>query len=295
MLKMVSMKTSEKTSVLSSLFGTLTGYSKSTQSGEVRWLSPAELVANAGQPRKDFDQTALQTLADSIAAQGMLLPIVARKIDGDKYEIIAGERRFRASQIAKLERIPVIVREVQDDSHQYELALIENLQRENLNIMEEAKAYQHLVDNHSYTQDAIATLVGKSRSHVANILRLLSLPEPVLALLNQGKITMGHAKVLVGHAQAERIANKIVEEGLNVRQVEEMVKPRSPMQQVGTTSTGKAVNHDLAELAQMLSSNFNSKVTLRASGEASGNIIISYDSLDQLDNILQLLNKCTSK
>ncbi|NJS14917.1 MAG: ParB/RepB/Spo0J family partition protein [Sphingopyxis sp.] len=177
-----------------------------------------------GQPRRHFDEAAIEELADSIRVRGLLQPILVRAApDGSGYQLVAGERRWRAAQRAGLHDIPALVRSF-DDSATYEIALVENIQREDLTAIEEALGYRRLIGDYGHSVDALGRLVGKSRSHIANLLRLLDLPEPVQALVADGSLAMGHARALIGHADAELLARRVVAEGLSVRAVEALVR-----------------------------------------------------------------------
>ncbi|HEY4124224.1 MAG TPA: ParB/RepB/Spo0J family partition protein, partial [Rhizomicrobium sp.] len=190
---------------------------KSTRTMPVAFLKP-----NPNQPRKNFAEAELEDLANSIREKGILQPILVRPIKGvsDSFEIVAGERRWRAAQRAKLHDVPVVIREM-EDSEAFELAIVENVQREDLNAIEEASAYHELIDRFHYTQEQIAKEVGKSRSHVANTVRLLRLPDSVKAMVRDGKLTAGHARTLIGAPDAEARAKAIVEASLNVREAEQ--------------------------------------------------------------------------
>ena len=197
----------------------------------MRTVPVAFLRPNRFQPRKTFQAEELQDLANSISEKGVLLPILVRPVAGEanQFEIVAGERRWRAAQMAKLHDVPVVVREM-TDSELLELAIIENVQRADLNAIEEAAAYQELIDRFGYTQEKLAQEVGKSRSHIANTLRLLKLPDAVKAMVRDGRLTAGHARTLIGLPDAEARAREIVEGGLNVRQAEQRsaTKPAKP-------------------------------------------------------------------
>ena len=188
-------------------------------------LSISDLVSNKFQPRKFFDEDNLQDLTNSIKERGIIQPIIVRKSsdNNSKYEIIAGERRWLAAQKAGLHEVPVVIADV-DDLKSLEFAIIENVQRNDLNAIEEARGYQRLIEEFSYDQEKVAEFIGKSRSHIANSLRLLALPETVLKLIQIKKLTPGHAKILVGLENAEFVANKIIEKNLSVRQAENFVK-----------------------------------------------------------------------
>ena len=188
-------------------------------------VSISELLSNKFQPRKIFDEDSLKDLANSIKERGIIQPIIVRKSsdDSSKYEIIAGERRWLAAQKAGLHEVPVVITDV-DDLKSLEFAIVENVQRNDLNAVEEARGYQRLIEEFSYDQEKVAQFIGKSRSHIANFLRLLNLPETVLKLVETQKLTPGHAKILVGLNNAEFAANKIIEKNLSVRQSEKFIK-----------------------------------------------------------------------
>ncbi len=236
------------------------------------------------QPRKDMDTNALEELAASIKQHGIMQPIIVRKISDNRFEIIAGERRWRASQIAGLDKIPCIVRDVDDEST-IAMALIENIQREDLNAMEEAVAMQRLQSEFELTQQQVAEAVGKSRSAVANLLRLLQLDEPVRLLLERGDIDMGHARSLLAlplEIQSQ-VAREVSAKGLSVRQTEQLVK-RS--QQPQKTVTSKTKDVDVLRLQEQLSESLGAKVTIKQSNKGGGELAISYASLDEFEGIL---------
>jgi ParB family chromosome partitioning protein len=215
-------------------------------------------------------------------------------VGGGRYEIIAGERRFRASLLAKLAEVPVIIREV-DDAQALELALIENIQRADLNPLEEAAGYQRLMDEFRYTQEKLASVVGKSRSHIANLVRLLDLPEGVKKLVDGGKLSMGHARALVMARHPEMLAAKIVEEGLNVRQAEALVGQQGGSS--GKTKPAKDTpqgrlplkSDEVREIEGMLAENLGLKVVLNTRSAKSGDVVISYQTLAELDEVLRRL------
>ncbi|MDE3016826.1 MAG: ParB/RepB/Spo0J family partition protein [Pseudomonadota bacterium] len=267
-----------------------------TASG-VYTLALSKLHSGAYQPRTQFSDAALSELAESIRANGVMQPIIVRPSarQKDKYEIVAGERRWRAAQLAALEEIPVIIREI-PDKQALELALVENVQRQDLSPLEEAGGYQRLIEEFSYTQEELATTIGKSRSHVANLLRLLSLPEEVKALLDGGQLTMGHARALIGAPNSVELAREIVRKGFNVRQAEELgrvaqghEKRTSPRERSGGSAReGAPKDPDILALEATLSENLGLKVSINDRGQ-SGEIVIAYDSLAQLDDILKRL------
>ncbi|GMN02481.1 ParB/RepB/Spo0J family partition protein [Erythrobacter sp. MTPC3] len=256
-------------------------------------LSVASISPLPGNPRKHFDEGALDELAASIAKRGVIQPIIVRPKSNGKYELVAGERRWRAAQRARLHEIPALVREL-DDREVMALALIENLQREDLNPVEEARAYQRLADQEGMTQAEIARMVEKSRSHVANIQRLLGLPGAVLDLVEGGKLSMGHARALIGHEDAATIAKRAVNDNLSVREIEKMVRKVAKSVK-GTTPTsdegdGGANNADIAAVQNHLEEFLGLPVRIKADADPrTGSISIRYASLDQLDLVCQRL------
>lgn len=256
-------------------------------------LPIASISPLPGNPRKHFDETALEELAASIASRGVIQPIIVRPKANGKYELVAGERRWRAAQKARLHEMPALVREL-SDREVMALALIENLQREDLNPVEEARAYQRLADDEGMTQAEIARMVEKSRSHVANIQRLLGLPEAVLDLVEGGKLSMGHARALVGHDDAADLARQAVNDNLSVREIEKLVRkvakqvgvakePSSPVSAAGEDADIVAVQRHLEEFLGL-------KVRIKSDSDPrSGEISIKYGSLDQLDLVCQRL------
>ena len=248
-------------------------------------LRVSQLQSGKYQPRSHMDEAALQTLADSIKTQGIMQPILVREVAPEQYEIIAGERRWRASQIAGLEEVPVLIREIEDESA-LEMALIENIQRENLNPVEEALGIKRLIDEFSMTHEKAASAVGRSRVAVSNLLRLLTLAESVQSLITHNKLDMGHARALVGldAAQQVMLANKIVQEGLSVRDVERLVKSVGNEAQVKRQK--KSINHDILALQNTLSEKLGAIVTVDAKANGSGTLKINYANLDQLDSLI---------
>ena len=263
----------------------------SNRRDSVREVDIARIRPNPSQPRQHFDEDALAELAESIRQHGVLQPILLRSVD-DAYELIAGERRWRAAQRAQLHTIPALVRE-HDDSGSAELALIENVQRQDLNAIEEAEGYQALIGRFGHTQDNVAKLVGKSRSHVSNLLRLLSLPDSVRQMLLRGDISMGHARAITTADEPEILAREIADKGLSVRQAEELAKQVKPGagRDIGRASArnSKPVDSDLAALERQLGDMLGLKVQVKHSGKG-GTVNLSYSSLDQLDMICQRLS-----
>ena len=238
------------------------------------------------QPRKDFDEEALNALVESVKEKGILQPLLVRK-KNDRYEIIAGERRWRASKLAGLKTVPVIVKEM-DDKEVLEVALVENLLRENLSAIEEAEGFQRLIDEFSHTQEALAQIVGKSRSHVANTLRLLSLPESVKNMVREGTLSAGHARALVGLDNAEALAKQIVSKDLNVRQVEELVaKQKNPEPK----EPKKNKDEDIVEIEKDLNKHLGLRIKISPSKQGGGKVVLQYASAAELDMIIDILEQ----
>lgn len=259
-------------------------------------LVPIEkVIANPDQPRRQFLQEDLDDLTASIKEKGVLQPLIVRPRDGDMYEIVAGERRWRAAQAAQLHEVPVLIRDY-SDVEMMEVAIIENIQRSDLNAMEEAQSYKQLMERFGHTQERMAEALGKSRSHIANLVRLLHLPEDVRALVNDRKLSAGHARALITSDNASELASKIVKGGLSVRATEALVKkdaaglqasaaPRRSSRPTDKDADTKALEGDLSAILRM-------KVSIdhKAGGE-SGSVTISYETLDQLDEICNILSK----
>jgi ParB family chromosome partitioning protein len=258
----------------------------------VRDVELARIRPNPLQPRKNFDDAALAELADSIAERGVLQPILLRAVDGG-YEIVAGERRWRAAQKARLHQIPALVRDF-DEGATAEVALMENIQREDLNAIEEAEGYKQLIDRYGHTQDAVSKLIGKSRSHVTNLLRLLDLSEPVRQMLLRGDISMGHARAVAASENPEELAKEIVAGGLSVRQAEALAKRIKPgagadLARASARNSQRPVDADLAALERQLGDLLGLRVKV-AHGKGGGTVALHYSSLDQLDMICQRLS-----
>ncbi len=251
---------------------------------------PIEFIrSNSLNPRKQFSQDDLAELAHSIKEKGLLQPVVVRRISGEEnaFEIIAGERRWRASQLAGLHDIPIVQKDV-SDGEALEIAIIENVQRADLNPLEEAEGYKRLMDEFDYTQEQLSATIGKSRSHLANMLRLLTLPQKVQAYVTDGLLTAGHARTLVGSEKAEDLALSIVQGGLSVRQAEELVKV--PAKKAKASAAGAPVQDaDTRALEQDLSRALGLKVNIRHHGKKGGEVKISYKKLEQLDEICRRL------
>ncbi len=241
------------------------------------------------QPRKHFDEEALATLVESIKAQGILQPILVRRHpeSANAYEIIAGERRWRAAQLAQLHEVPILIKDL-PDRDALEVALVENIQRQDLNAVEEAEGYRRLVDEFGHTQEDLAKVVGKSRSHVANLLRLLTLPEPVRKLVETGQLTAGHARALVGNPDAEVLAKRIVDKGLTVRQTEKLVTPEKTAGP--TAKTAAPTDPNTAALERDLETMLGLRVKVAYDGK-TGSLTIYYGTLDQLDGLLSRITQ----
>ena len=247
---------------------------------------PVEVIQRGKyQPRRDMDPQALEELAQSIRSQGVMQPIVVRPIGEDRYEIIAGERRWRATQQAGLDTIPAMVREVPDDAA-IAMALIENIQREDLNPLEEAMALQRLQQEFELTQQQVADAVGKSRVTVANLLRLISLPEAIKTMLAHGDLEMGHARALLGLEEAQQLegARHVVARGLTVRQTEALV--RQWLNGKPEEAEPAKADPDIARLEQRLAERLGSAVQIRHGNKGKGQLVIRYNSLDELQGVL---------
>ncbi|MET0407905.1 MAG: ParB/RepB/Spo0J family partition protein [Hyphomicrobium sp.] len=258
--------------------------------GEQRMVSIAEVKSSPLNPRKDFRDDELAELAESIRTKGLVQPIVVRP-DGlsGGYEIVAGERRWRAAQKAGLHSIPVIIREL-TDRELLELAIIENVQRQDLNAIEEATGYRELVERFDYSQEQLSEIIGKSRSHVANTLRLLKLPTEVQSLVQNGQITAGHARALIGRDDAGTIAQKIIDQGMNVRDVEALVQTfGEPGPTGGSHRRARDKDADTKAFEKELTDLLGLKVEVRRASGESGTLTIRYGNFDQLDYIRQRL------
>ncbi len=265
-----------------------------TSSGEVarhpRRIPIEHLRPNPRNPRRSFAEADLDGLATSIKERGVIQPVVVRSVDGakDSYEIIAGERRWRAAQRAGLHEIPIVSLEA-SDSQALELAIIENVQRTDLNPLEEAGGYQVLVAEYGHSHDEIATMVGKSRSHVSNTMRLLRLPEVVKTYIKAGQISAGAARMLIGASDPEAMAREIVDRGLNVRQVEAMAKARAGATGRASGSKTPVKSADTTALERRLSDALGLTVTLAERANGGGVLEIHYRTFDQLDDVVRRL------
>jgi len=259
--------------------------------GIVRDIDVGLIYPNPSQPRTRFDESTIDELAASIRERGVISPILVRQVDGG-YQLIAGERRWRAAQRAQLHVIPALIKPL-DDASSAEVALIENIQREDLNAIEEADGYRKLIERHGHTQEQLGKLVSKSRSHVANLLRLLDLPQEVRDMLIAGGLSMGHARAIIGAPDPIAIAREIIADGLTVRQAEDRARAAKPAGSGTRTTTGagkrRPVDADLAALERQLGDMLGLKVRVAHSG-AGGTVSLSYSSLDQLDMICQRLS-----
>lgn len=275
--------------------------SPATDASPLRMVAVAAIRPLPGNPRKHFDEAALDELAASIAARGVIQPIIVRPTGPGAYQLVAGERRWRAAQKAQLHEIPALVREL-DERDVMALALIENLQREDLNPVEEARAYQRLADEEGMTQADIAKLVDKSRSHVANLQRLLNLPVQVLDLVEQGALSMGHARALIGREDAADLAEVAVREALSVREVELLVRQlgqtgeakagtdKAAAALAATRPTSPVADADILAVQQHLEEFLGLNVKIKPEGDPrKGTISIRYTTLDQLDLLCQRL------
>jgi ParB family chromosome partitioning protein len=255
--------------------------------GGIQMMPVSSIEPHLDQPRRHFDEEALDELAASIKARGLIQPIIVRP-HGHRYQIVAGERRWRAAQRARLHEIPVIVRDF-DDAETLEVALLENIQRRDLNAIEEAEGYKRLIGDYGHTQEALGRLVHKSRSHIANLLRLLDLPESVRQLVETGELSMGHARALIGSGDPEALAREIVERGLSVRETEKLARFGKPGRERQGRLEIKGAGADIEALERQLGDmlGLKVKITYRPDG---GTVALNYSTLDQLDMICQRLS-----
>jgi len=265
---------------LSSLIGETKVETKKNQ------LSVSDIVPNKYQPRKNFDEDSLEDLTNSIKQRGILQPIIVRQSNNNnsKFEIIAGERRWLAAQKAGLHEVPVVITEA-DDLKSLEFAIVENVQRSDLNPLEEAQGYKRLIDEFNYDQEKVSKFIGKSRSHITNCLRLLTLPEEVIKLIENQKITAGHAKILVGLDNATFVANKIIEKKFSVRQSENFVKIFKNKKTKFTPS--KDVN--IRDLERDISEKIGLNVVIKNNKRNKGSITFSYKEIEQLNKIIEII------
>jgi ParB family chromosome partitioning protein len=260
--------------------------------GDVRMIAIADIRVHPEQPRRHFDEAALDELARSIETRGVLQPIVVRRID-NSYQIVAGERRWRAAQRAHLHEIPALVRTF-DDTSAFEVAIIENIQRADLNAIEEAQAYSRLIQDHGRTPEEVGKFVSKSRSHVANLLRLLDLPETVRQSVASGILSMGHARAIAASADPERLADEVVRRGLSVREAEKLARaekapPRGSGPKTAVRSSDVAPDADILALERQLADMLGLTVEI-GHDDAGGAVTLRYSTLEQLDMICQRLS-----
>jgi ParB family chromosome partitioning protein len=258
-------------------------------------VGTGQLIPNPEQPRRHFTDSALHELAESIHEHGIIQPILVRpyRNNEDMFEIVAGERRWRAAQLAQLHQVPVIIRDM-DDETVYKIALIENLQREDLTAIEEAVGYRRLMEDYGHTQEDVAEIIGKSRSHVANMIRLLGLPASVQNLVNEGKLSAGHARALATLDNPAELAREVIAKGLSVRQTEKLAAKsagRDIKHKGGSPSHPNASekDHDTLALEKQISDALGLRATIDLLSGSSGTMKIEYKNLDQLDNIIQRL------
>ena len=252
------------------------------------------IVPGKFQPRTEFEQEALKALADSIKEKGVLQPLLVRR-QGDKYELIAGERRWRASKLAGLSELPVVIKDL-SDKEVLEAALVENILRENLSAIEEAEGYQRLIDEFSHTQEALSQVVGKSRSHISNTLRLLTLPTSVRDMIKDGRLSAGHARALVGLDDAELLAQQIVEQNLNVRQVEELVARRKNVNiNENQVKTPKEKDEDICDIERELIKSLGLRIKISPNKQGGGKVVLQYASVAELDMIVEVLQQKYNK
>jgi ParB family chromosome partitioning protein len=258
----------------------------------IEWLRPGKF-----QPRRNFDEEAIERLAGSIRSHGIIQPIVVRadpassaKAGSPRYEIVAGERRWRAAQRAGLHEVPIVVQDLADRDA-LEIALVENLQRQDLDPVEEAEGFRRLMDEFGHTQERLAEILGKSRSHVANMLRLLGLPDPVKRMVQKGELSAGHARALIGAADPVALARDVMRRGLNVRQTEKLATAAAaPKSGPKPPAASDEKDPDVAALEQSLTAQLGVRVTIESAGR-SGRLILGFSSLDQLDDLLHRLTK----
>ena len=273
---------------LSALFGDSTPKEKIQISKQNSLIPIADLSRNPYQPRQNFKEEKLEELANSIRKNGIIQPIAVRpsKSSTGKYEIIAGERRWLAAQRAGLHNVPVVITEA-DDLKSLEFAIVENVQRHDLNSLEEAQGYKRLIDEFSYDQEKVSKFIGKSRSHITNSLRLLTLPDEVIKLIETQKLTAGHAKILVGLENASFVASKIIEKKLSVRQAENFVKIFKNKKQ----KSSKSKDTNIIALELSISNQIGINVDIQNNKRNKGKISFEYKDLDQLNKIIEIVKK----
>jgi len=266
--------------------GALLSSGKNKEDKSFKFINISEIQANLNQPRKNFKKEDLEELASSIKSQGILQPIAVRLLPSNNYEIIAGERRWRAAQLAGIHEIPAFIKEIPEDLVK-EAALIENIQRENLNPVEEARAYESILKKHKSNYDELSKIVGKSKSHISNMIRLLELEEEILNFVISGKLSMGHARALIGVPNAKEMAIDIINKNLSVRQTE---KNTSNYKKNKKRQKNKDPN--ILDLEKELSEKIGLKTSIQFSEQgSSGSLTLYYSDLDQLDDIMKRLKK----
>ncbi|WP_170606487.1 ParB/RepB/Spo0J family partition protein [Ruegeria arenilitoris] len=283
---------------LSALMADVTPESEGRASSEPRRPDqkvPIEkLRANPNQPRRTFSQDQLDDLAASVKEKGIIQPLIVRSVSFDEYEIVAGERRWRAAQMAQLHEIPVIIRDL-DDTEVLEIAIIENIQRADLNAVEEAAGYKQLMDKFGHTQEKLSQALGKSRSHIANLMRLLTLPIDVQTLVVEGKLSAGHARALITANNASELAKEVVRKGLSVRETEAMVQKQSHIDEEKQTKAKRnrpEKDADTRALEKDLSAILAMKVSINHKpGSETGQVVLNYENLDQLDDLCAKLSR----
>ena len=251
-------------------------------------ISISSIIRNKYQPRKNFEKDSLEELTNSIRERGIVQPIIVRKSDDyiDKFEIVAGERRWQAAQNAGLHEVPVVVIKA-DNLKSLEFAIVENVQRKDLNPIEEAEGYKKLIDDFGYDQDKVSKFIGKSRSHISNFLRLLTLPEKIKKLISEEKLTQGHAKILVGLDNAELLADKVVQKELSVRQIENLVK----VFKFNKNNAKNVKNVNILDLESQLSDKLGMRVNLTNKKNNSGKLSFEYRGIDQLNRLVDIIKK----
>jgi ParB family chromosome partitioning protein len=277
---------------LSALFGEETeDYAALDRVRQAKMVPIEHVRPGRFQPRRHFDEEAMQALVASMKERGVLQPLLVRRHPEapNMYEIVAGERRWRAAQSAGLHEIPVLIRDL-EDRDALEVALIENIQRQDLSPLEEAEGYRRLMEEFNHTQEDLAKAVGKSRSHVANMLRLLALPDPVKDLVEQGTISAGHARALIGADNVAELAAEVARRGLNVRQTEQLAQTAKPSRRPATAPAATTKDPDTAALERELGNLLGLRVDIEFEGRG-GSLTIHYRTLDQLDDVLRRLNQ----
>ena len=271
---------------LSSLFSSNNNYEKEN----LKHINISQIIPNKDQPRKKFNQKELDELSESIKTQGILQPIVVRKKSDNSFEIIAGERRWRAAQIAGLHEVPTIVKQL-SDSQVIQAALIENIQRENLNPVEEAKAYKSILNSNEISSENLSKIIGKSRSHISNIVRLLELDTKILEFIESGKLSMGHARALIGVPDAINLAKEIIDKKLSVRDAEKNTSKYKKSKNLNKTSKNNK-DPNIIDLEKELSEKIGLKTSIQFNDQgSSGSITLFYSDLDQLDEIMKRLKR----